>query len=135
MARPVKARCICNNIKEYSLKPMGLNKRCYVKTVIKMEELEAMRLVDMEGMQQAQAAKLMKVSRQTLARIVEAGRKKATEASVTTSNVGASSTPNNSLTSFGANIHNRIAASNCAMITPTLPTTLQVIGTPANALR
>jgi predicted DNA-binding protein (UPF0251 family) len=40
------------------------------------DELEALRLVDLEGMQEIQAAVEMKVSRQTLALILKSARKK-----------------------------------------------------------
>ncbi len=79
MARPVKTRCVCGKIKEYTLKPAGLKFKRYAKITLKAEEVEAMRLADFEGMYQEKAAKIMKVSRQTFARIVELGRKKAIE--------------------------------------------------------
>ena len=80
MARPVKTRCICGEIKEYTMKPYGLSRRPCGNITLKAEEVEAMRLADFECMHQEEAAKLMKVSRQTFARIVESGRKKAIEA-------------------------------------------------------
>lgn len=41
-----------------------------------LDEFEALRLVDLEGMQQQEAAKIMGVSRQTLANLVKAARAK-----------------------------------------------------------
>ena len=41
-----------------------------------LDQYEAIRLIDFRGFQQAQAAKLMKISRQTLGRILQEGRKK-----------------------------------------------------------
>lgn len=41
-----------------------------------LDEFEALRLVDLEGLQQQEAAKLMGVSRQTLANLVKAARAK-----------------------------------------------------------
>lgn len=45
-----------------------------------LEELEAMRLKDLEGMNQQEAADMMGISRQTFQNIIEAGRKKVTDA-------------------------------------------------------
>ena len=47
---------------------------------LSLDELEAMRLVDMEGLYQEDAAKFLGVSRQTLARILERARKKVVRA-------------------------------------------------------
>jgi predicted DNA-binding protein (UPF0251 family) len=47
-----------------------------------VDEIEAIRLVDLEGMYQAQAAEKMNVSRQTLGRIIESAHKKIAEALV-----------------------------------------------------
>ncbi|EAR54756.1 hypothetical protein SKA34_21950 [Photobacterium sp. SKA34] len=46
------------------------------------DELEALRLVDMQGLQQVEAAKQLGVSRQTLGNIVASGRKKVAQALV-----------------------------------------------------
>lgn len=80
MARPVKTRCICGDIKEFTFKPYGLNMRCYKKILIKVEEVEAIRLADYEALHHEEAAKKMKISRQTFARILKSGRKKIAEA-------------------------------------------------------
>ena len=47
-----------------------------------MDELEALRLADLESLYQEQAAGRMKVSRQTFGRIVESARRKVAEALV-----------------------------------------------------
>jgi predicted DNA-binding protein (UPF0251 family) len=44
--------------------------------ILKVEELEAIRLVDLEGLHQEEAAKKMGVSRKTLWRDLESARKK-----------------------------------------------------------
>lgn len=49
---------------------------------LKLDELEALRLADLEGLYQEQAAEKMKVSRATFARILESARKKVAEALV-----------------------------------------------------
>jgi predicted DNA-binding protein (UPF0251 family) len=48
--------------------------------VLLMDEFEAIRLADLEGLYQEQAAERMNVSRQTFGRIVEAARRKVAKA-------------------------------------------------------
>lgn len=43
---------------------------------ITLDEFEALRLADLKGMHQEEAAKLLKVSRPTFSRIIESARKK-----------------------------------------------------------
>lgn len=50
--------------------------------VLGFDELEALRLADMEGMYQEQAAREMNVSRATFGRLVEAARRKVATAHV-----------------------------------------------------
>lgn len=57
-------------------KPNGVPMRSLEKQALATDELEALRLVDLEGMQQIEAALEMKVSRQTLALILKSARKK-----------------------------------------------------------
>lgn len=75
MARPCKKRRICGELKEYKYVPEGIK---YGTEPVKLagDELEALRLADYLGMYQDKAAKKMKISRQTFARIVESARKK-----------------------------------------------------------
>lgn len=55
--------------------------RCRIETVVfETDEIEALRLADLEGLYQDQAAEAMGVSRQTLGRILAAARRKASEA-------------------------------------------------------
>ena len=82
MARPCKNRCVNSKMKKYSLKPQGLNKRCYSKIELRADEVEAVRLADLKGMYQEDAAKMMNISRQTFARVVKSGRRKLSDAVV-----------------------------------------------------
>lgn len=50
------------------------------QVIISVEELEALRLVDQEGMEQGTAAESMNISRGTFQRILYAARQKAAEA-------------------------------------------------------
>ena len=66
MARPIKQRCInCVPVASY-FKPAGIPMRELDEIVLAMDELEAMRLRDLEGLYQADAAERMGVSRQTI---------------------------------------------------------------------
>ena len=56
-------------------KPQGIPMRELEREVLSVEGLEAVRLVDAEGMQQEEAAALMEVSRPTLSRILAEARK------------------------------------------------------------
>jgi len=52
------------------------------EVVLALDELEAVRLADLEGLYQERAAEQMNVSRQTFGRIIESARKKVAEALV-----------------------------------------------------
>jgi predicted DNA-binding protein (UPF0251 family) len=52
------------------------------EVVLELDEMEAIRLADLEGLYQEEAAERMKVSRPTFGRIVAAARKKIAEALV-----------------------------------------------------
>ncbi|MFA5043009.1 MAG: DUF134 domain-containing protein [Kiritimatiellia bacterium] len=61
-------------------KPAGVPLRLLDEINLKLDELEALRLADLNGMYQEQAAQRMKISRPTFARIVEAARRKVADA-------------------------------------------------------
>jgi predicted DNA-binding protein (UPF0251 family) len=63
-------------------KPQGVPLRVLEQMNLTVDELEAIRLVDMEGMYQEQAAAEMNISRQTLGRILTEAHKKIAEALV-----------------------------------------------------
>jgi predicted DNA-binding protein (UPF0251 family) len=63
-------------------KPRGIPMTDLEEVGLGMDELEALRLADLEGCYQEDAAKAMGVSRQTFARIVESARRKVAEALV-----------------------------------------------------
>jgi len=76
MARPVKLRKLLFPQKPFTFHPNGYNSDESNNVVLFSEELEAIRLVDYENMNQAQAAKSMNISRPTLTRIYDRARKK-----------------------------------------------------------
>ena len=80
MSRPFKCRCIgCEPGINY-FKPRGISSAELKEVVLSLDELEAIRLADFEGLYQEEAAKRMGISRQTLGRIVESAHKKVCDA-------------------------------------------------------
>ena len=61
-------------------KPAGVPLHALEEVTLTLDELEAVRLADLEGLYQEQAADKMRVSRPTFARIVESARKKIADA-------------------------------------------------------
>lgn len=61
-------------------KPQGIPIRHLEEVVLAMEEIEAVRLVDLEQLEQIQAAKKMKTSQSTLQRILASAHKKIADA-------------------------------------------------------
>lgn len=74
MPRPPKCRYIQRLPQVNYFKPRGVPMTQLAEYVLPMEGFEALRLVDVEGLDQDQAAERMKVSRQTLGRILAAAR-------------------------------------------------------------
>ncbi|MFT8316203.1 MAG: DUF134 domain-containing protein [Clostridium sp.] len=76
MPRPVKYRKI-ENLPQYTyFVPMGRRKCEIEDIIIKVEELEAIRLKDIEDLNQEECAKKMHISRQTFQNIIDNARKK-----------------------------------------------------------
>ncbi|MBP3888957.1 MAG: DUF134 domain-containing protein [Cellulosilyticum sp.] len=82
MARPVKVRKVENLPKENYFMPKGKKQCTLEEMALKVEELEAMRLKDIEGLSQEECAKQMEVSRQTFQNILDEARRKVTLALV-----------------------------------------------------
>ncbi|OQA24447.1 MAG: hypothetical protein BWY59_02199 [Verrucomicrobia bacterium ADurb.Bin345] len=61
-------------------KPAGVPLRVLAEVVVTLDELEALRLADLQGAYQEKAAEQMKISRPTFARIVESARRKVADA-------------------------------------------------------
>ncbi|WP_438270835.1 DUF134 domain-containing protein [Shewanella metallivivens] len=76
MARPKIPRTICGQPANICFKPNGIPMTQLEQVPLAEDEIEALRLVDLLGMQQQEAAKSMGVSRQTLANLVKAARLK-----------------------------------------------------------
>jgi len=82
MVRPKRCRRIASMPGSSLFKPAGIPACSLGKVVVTVDEFEALRLADYEGLYQEQAAERMGVSRQTFGRIVEAARKKVAQALV-----------------------------------------------------
>jgi predicted DNA-binding protein (UPF0251 family) len=80
MARPTKDRIIEKLPEIKFFKPAGVPANQIETVEMTMEEVEALRLKDVEGLTQAEAAELMNVSRPTFQRVLTSARQKAAEA-------------------------------------------------------
>lgn len=80
MARPIKCRRIEKFPDNTYFVPLGKRKCDVDEVVLKLEEIEAMRLKDIEGLNQQECAEKMQVSRQTFQNIIDSARRKTAEA-------------------------------------------------------
>lgn len=80
MARPVHCRRIGWRPENRCFIPQGMPMCCRGEVVLGLDEVEAMRLSDVEGLYHSQAAEEMNVSRQTFGRIIESAHKKVAQA-------------------------------------------------------
>ena len=78
MARPTKFRRVEFFPENNYFVPWGKRKCEIEETTLKVEELEAMRLKDIEDLNQEECAVKMQVSRQTFQNIIDSARKKVT---------------------------------------------------------
>ncbi len=79
MARPFCPRRVSAVPDVTFFKPAGIPLHDLKVTVLALDEFEALRLADGDGLEHVDAAKKMGVSRQTFTRIVRAARKKVAE--------------------------------------------------------
>jgi predicted DNA-binding protein (UPF0251 family) len=82
MARPPCPRRVAAPPRCSYFKPAGVPLSRLEEVVLSVDELEALRLADLEGLYQDDAAARMEVSRPTFARIVDAARRKVARALV-----------------------------------------------------
>lgn len=81
MPRPVSARIVRTGPLAANLyKPAGIPARELRETVLTVDQAEAIRLADLEGLYQEAAARRMGVSRQTFGRIIEEARRTVADA-------------------------------------------------------
>jgi len=82
MARPRHCRRVSCLPERNYFKPRGIPLSALDEVVLTVDEFEAIRLADLEGLYHEQAAEKMDVSRQTFGRILDEGRRKVAEALV-----------------------------------------------------
>lgn len=82
MPRPFCSRRIAGSPAAPIFKPVGVPVRELDEVVMTLDEFEALRLADLDGLYQAEAAEQMKVSRTTFSRIIEAAHRKIADALV-----------------------------------------------------
>jgi predicted DNA-binding protein (UPF0251 family) len=80
MARPFKQRFVACRPRITAFKPQGVPLEHLEILTLSLDELEALRLADVEGDEQEQAAAKMNVSRPTFGRILERARRTVAEA-------------------------------------------------------
>jgi predicted DNA-binding protein (UPF0251 family) len=80
MARPTKWRRVAFIPQVTYFKPVGIPLRMLEEVGLTVEELEAIRLKDVEGLQQEECAEKMHVSRPTFHRVLESARQKVADA-------------------------------------------------------
>lgn len=82
MSRPKKERCIRCQPNALYFKPRGIPLIHLEEIDLSLDELEAIRLADYEGLYHEQAAERMNISRPTFGRILGEARRKIAEALV-----------------------------------------------------
>ena len=80
MPRHKIPRCIKFNPDVVYFKPQGIPLRLLEEVVLKADELEALKLYEVDGLEQVQAAGKMQISQPTFARILASANKKVVEA-------------------------------------------------------
>ncbi len=76
MPRPNKCRKVFSNPGVFHFKPVGRNIKEKDEVELTLDEFEAIRLADYEGLYQGKAAEQMNVSRQTFGNIINSAHKK-----------------------------------------------------------
>ena len=80
MSRPTRERRILGLSESDIFKPAGVPARQLAQVELPLDELEAIRLVDLQGLSHEDAAVSLGVSRQTVGRMLENGRRKVADA-------------------------------------------------------
>jgi len=80
MIRPLKPRCIGAEPEAFYYKPRGIPLRELEQVVLTLDEVEALRLKNLEEMDQTKAAKKMGVSQSTFQRILVSANRKTADA-------------------------------------------------------
>ena len=76
MARPMICRKVSGEVAARYFKPQGIPMRLLEEVELELDEIEAIRLADLEGLYQVDGAARMGVSRQTFGNIIARAHKK-----------------------------------------------------------
>ena len=76
MPRPKCCRHVAARPDKTCFRPQGMTASSLEEVLLSLDEYEAIRLADLEGLYQEQAASRMNISRQTFGRIIEAAHRK-----------------------------------------------------------
>ncbi|MCB9812963.1 MAG: DUF134 domain-containing protein [Pseudomonadales bacterium] len=82
MPRPKKYRCLRFKPNVYYFKPQGIPLSLLEEVILEHDELEALKLHDCDGLDHIQAAKSMKISQSTFARVLDKAYKNLADAIV-----------------------------------------------------
>jgi predicted DNA-binding protein (UPF0251 family) len=82
LPRPPKTRAVRHDPEVVHFKPAGVPIRLLEEVNLGLDELEAMRLANLENLSHEEVGKMMNVSRATAGRILAEARRKVTEALV-----------------------------------------------------
>ena len=80
MPRPQKCRRVAYLPEVTYFKPAGIPLRALEEVVLSVEEVEALRLKDIEGLEQGESAEKMNISRPTFQRVLASARQKIADA-------------------------------------------------------
>jgi len=80
MTRPRRPRCLHFQPNVYYFKPQGIPLRFLEEVILLPDELEALKLYEVDGLDQIKAAQKMKISQPTFARTLESAQKKVAQA-------------------------------------------------------
>lgn len=80
MPRPKKLRRVFFKPEVYYFKPQSVPLRFLEEVILTHDEIEALRLVELEEMSQEKASEIMNISQPTLSRILNSARKKIADA-------------------------------------------------------
>jgi predicted DNA-binding protein (UPF0251 family) len=80
MSRPVKLRYVAQLPNMGLFRPRGIPTNALQSVRLSVEEIESIRLKDLEGLEQEECAQKMRISRPTFHRVLESARKKLADA-------------------------------------------------------
>jgi len=76
MPRPRIPRCLCFNPDIVYFKPQGIPLRELEEVILLPDELEALKLYEVDGLEQIEASSKMKISQPTFARLLGSAQQK-----------------------------------------------------------